>query len=144
MARDKAQEQIIIDTGILYAIADKRDAWHKASVSFITDFTGRLVLASTVVPEVCYLINKYLGQKAEVVLLNAIVNREFVVEHPDARDIQRCIEIIQTYSNVNLGYVDASIVAISERLGISNILTADRRHFSIIKPKTCSHFNLLP
>lgn len=42
------------------------------------------------------------------------------------------------------GFVDASIVAISERLGIPKILTADRRHFSAIQPKHCVAFTLLP
>jgi predicted nucleic acid-binding protein len=43
-----------------------------------------------------------------------------------------------------LGFVDVSLVAVSERLKISAIATTDRRHFSRIRPKHTAAFRLLP
>ncbi len=42
------------------------------------------------------------------------------------------------------GFVDASIVAMAERLKICGILTTDRRHFAAVKPEHCKEFTLLP
>jgi uncharacterized protein len=46
--------------------------------------------------------------------------------------------------NSELDFVDAAIVTISERLGIDCVLTLDRRDFSIIRPKHCDYFQILP
>jgi len=54
----------------------------------------------------------------------------------------RCAEVMRRYPNV--GFVDASIVAIAERLKIEAIATTDRRHFQSIRPKHTKAFRLLP
>ncbi len=144
MEKSRKIDSAVIDTGIVYAIADARDLWHKQAVDFVTAFKGRLILPSTVIPEACYLLNTYLGQSAEIAFINSLINRELAVEHFHADDLPRSIEIIKKYSDSNIGFVDASIIAISERLKVCKILTTDRRHFSIIKPEHCDAFSLLP
>jgi uncharacterized protein len=42
------------------------------------------------------------------------------------------------------GTVDASIVATAERLGIREIATVDRRHFTVVRPDHVDAFTLLP
>ncbi|MEW6002587.1 MAG: PIN domain-containing protein [Nitrospirota bacterium] len=137
-------ESVIIDTGIIYALADKKDSWHKKAFDFITIFKGKLVIPSPAIPEVCYLLNIYLGQSAEMSFIHSLINKELSIEHFNANDLIRCAELLKHYDNLNLGFVDASIVAISERLKIHRILTTDRRHFSVVKPKHCEAFTLLP
>jgi predicted nucleic acid-binding protein len=99
---------------------------------------------STVIPEACYLLNTYLGQSAEITFINSIINKELTIAHFIAVDLTRCIELLKKYDKLNLGFVDASIIAVSERLKIKKILTTDRRHFSVIRPKHCDAFTLLP
>jgi predicted nucleic acid-binding protein len=135
---------VVIDTGIVYAIADIKDSWHKPAVDFVNTFKGRLIISSTVIPEACYLLNTYLGQSAETVFINSLINREMVVEHFNAHDLNRSVELLKKYKDSNIGFVDASTIAITERLNISKILTTDRRHFSVIKPSHCAAFTLLP
>ena len=43
-----------------------------------------------------------------------------------------------------LGRVDATTMAIAERLKIEIILTLDRRDFSMYRPKHCAAFRLVP
>ena len=43
-----------------------------------------------------------------------------------------------------LGTSDASVVAVAERLGIAEVATLDRRHFSVVRPKHVPAFTLLP
>ena len=144
MERGKKIDRIIIDTGIVFALADRKDAWHRRSVIFIKTFNGRLIIPSTVVPEICYLLNKFLGKPAEVKFISSLADRELLIEHYDINDLKRCIELLNKYRDANIGFVDASLIAISERMNIRKLLTTDRKHFSFITPKHCKSFNLLP
>lgn len=144
MEKTSKIERVIADTGIVYALADKKDAWHERAVRFVEDFQGRLVLPSTTIPEICYLLNSCLGAKAELIFVNALINRELAVEHITHGDLIRSAELLQAHKDLNIGMVDASVAAIAERLNITHILTADRRLFSVIKPKHCKTFTLLP
>jgi hypothetical protein len=48
------------------------------------------------------------------------------------------------YAAARIGFVDASVVATAERLGISRILTTGRGDFAMIGPRHCKTFELLP
>ena len=85
-----------------------------------------------------------IGQSAEVVFVNSLADRELMLGHFDTVDLKRCIEWLGIFDDANIGFVDASIVAMAERLKINKILTTDRRYFSIMKPKHCKEFTLLP
>ncbi len=137
-------DKVIIDTGIIFALSDKKDSWHNRSVDFLTDFSGNLIVPSTVIPEACYLLNTFLGQSAEIQFINSLANREIAIEHFSIADLTRCIEVLTKYEDHNIGFVDATLIAISERLKVTKILTTDRKHFSIIKPNHCKLFTLLP
>lgn len=134
----------LVDTGILYALADKGDAWHRRAAVSAVGFPGRLIVPASVIPEACYLLNSCLGPFAETAFLVALNNREMSVEQVTGPDMARTVEILTQYADANIGFVDASLVAVAERLGINTILTTDRRHFSLIKPAHCSAFTLLP
>jgi predicted nucleic acid-binding protein len=51
--------------------------------------------------------------------------------------------LITTYADLPLGAVDASVVAVAERLRVRQVATLDRRHFSVVRPN-CDPFELLP
>ena len=135
---------ILIDTGILYAAADIDDAWHESVKIFLKDMTDTLVVPITVLPETCYLLNNHLGQESERKLVSSIIQGELRIETLNNEDFRRSLQLLETYSDLNIGFVDASLVAIAERLKIQRILTTDRKHFSIIRPRHCQTFELLP
>jgi len=134
----------LVDTGIVYALADKADAWHRRAMESVGSFSGRLIIPLSVIPEACYLLNAYLGPSAEIAFLDALLHREMSVEPVTTPDIARAAAILKRYADANIGFVDASLVAVAERLGITSILTTDRRHFSLIKPAHCPALSLLP
>ncbi len=144
MERTGRIESVIIDTGSVYALVDKKDAWHERSRDFIEKFEGRLIIPSPVIPEICYLVNKFIGQTAEEKFIDSLIARELLTEHFNVHDLKRCNELLDKYHDQNIGFVDASVIAISERLKIPKILTTDRKHFSIIRPSHCKTFTLLP
>ncbi len=134
----------LVDTGILYAMADIDDAWHESVKTFLQNITDILIVPITVLPEICYLLNTHLGQESERKLIASIIQGELRIEGLNNEDFRRSFQILETYSDMNIGFVDASLVATAERLKITRILTTDRKHFSIVRPRHCRAFDLLP
>jgi uncharacterized protein len=59
-------------------------------------------------------------------------------------DLARMSELIETYADLRLGTVDASVIATAERLGATTIATLDRRHFTVVRPSHIDAFQLVP
>ncbi len=53
-------------------------------------------------------------------------------------------ELAEQYVDLPLGTTDASVIALAERLGISEIATTDRRHFLVVRPRHVAALTLLP
>ncbi len=66
------------------------------------------------------------------------------IESIKAIDLERVNQILKLYADSQLDFVDAVIVAIAERLRITRVLTLDRRDFSIMRPRHCDYFEILP
>jgi uncharacterized protein len=135
---------LLLDTSALYAIADRDDKWHRAMVTAIKGRTGERVVPVSVLIEACYLIGSYLGPAAERHLIRATIRGEFLLEGLSLGDLERAEAILQKYADANIGFVDASVVAVAERLKIQTVVTTDRRHFRMFRPKHCRTFELLP
>ena len=144
MAKAYFLESAIIDTGIIYALADRTDLWHRKAADFVASFTGKLIVPITVVPEASYMLNTHLGTVADRSFLTSIIEGGLAVEPCSVADVSRSLDIMGKYADANFGLVDASVMAIAERLKITKILTCDRRHFSLFRPKHCTGFELYP
>jgi uncharacterized protein len=44
----------------------------------------------------------------------------------------------------HLGGVDAGLIAVAERLGLTTIATLDHRHFGVVRPRHVDALTLLP
>ncbi len=135
---------ILVDTGPLYAMADRDDDWHTRIVTFLTHSRDDLIVPVAVLPEAAYLLAAHLGPDAEQKLVQAVVNGELTLESLTVQDLPRILELLSRYAAAEIGFVDAAVVATAERLRISRILTTDRRDFSLIRPRHCKAFELLP
>jgi uncharacterized protein len=135
---------ILVDTGPLYAMADRDDDWHLRVVRFLKRSRDELVVPVAVLPEAAYLLAAHLGPAAEQALVRSVANGEMALEALTLQDLRRTLELLSRYAAARIGFVDASVVATAERLQISRILTTDRRDFSLIRPRHCRVFELLP
>ncbi len=91
-----------------------------------------------------YLLGSRLGVEPEVRFLGDLADGAFGVEPVAASDWMRIAELVARYRDLPLGTVDASVVAAAERLGIREIATVDRRHFSVVRPNHVDGFTLIP
>jgi hypothetical protein len=121
-----------------------RDAGHEAVRVYATQTLDLLLVPVTVLPEADYLMTTRLGTRVAVAMLRSVVRGELKLEELTIADLARSIELIEQYAHSNIGFVDASIVAIAERLRITRVLTLDHRHFAMVRPRHCPALELLP
>ena len=134
----------LLDSGFLYGFIDEADEHHEAVSEVFGKIREPIILPVPAITEVAYFVSKNLGVAALAKFLDEISETDFILETPTAEDYKRAAEILRTYNDANLDFVDALIVAIAERLNITKILTIDRRHFGIFKPSHCEAFEILP
>ena len=135
---------IVVDTGPLVAIADADDRDHVRCLAALSEVSRPLIVPTTVLTEVCYLLERELGTAAESAFLQSFRDGTLTLAHITLDDLDRMAELVTTYANLPLGAVDASVVAIAERLGTTEIATLDRRHFAVVRPRHADAFTLLP
>ena len=135
---------LIADTGPLYALADADDEYHDTVKAFASKNRETVIVPGPVVVEVCYLILEHLGSVAEVAFLRSLSQRELLLEQPTAKDLDRSIQILEQYRDSKFGMVDATVMAMAERMGLQTILTLDWRHFSTFRPKHVDAFIIVP
>jgi predicted nucleic acid-binding protein len=133
---------VLVDTGVLYAAADTSDAWHGRVRRWLERNSEPLLVPVTVVPEVTYLLATRLGPDAERALLGSLAAGELGLEQVTRADVARCEALLEDYGHI--GFVDASVVAVSERLHVRVVATTDRRHFAAVRPRHVKAFDLVP
>jgi predicted nucleic acid-binding protein len=133
----------LVDTGAIVAVLDRRDPGHRRVLSFLERDPDGMLVPVTVLPEADDLVVARHGVRAELVMLRGVATTFELVDFT-ADDLDRAIELIEQYADAEIGLVDASVVAIAERLRIARILTLDRRRFSFVKPRHCTALELVP
>ncbi len=133
---------LLIDTGIFVAAADRDEPHHIASADVLR---GRdLAVAAPVITETAWMIETRLGPDAEARFLALVTSDRFQIQDLRLVDSQRSIELIRQYADLGLGFVDASIIAIAERLNLTDIATHNHRDFAVVRPAHCDAFELIP
>lgn len=132
----------VVDTGPLVAAMDQDDPRHEASRNALEMGGVVHVVPAMVIAEVLYFIGRRLGPEVEARFLAGI--GEMDVRGPLPEDWGRIGELVSQYRAFPLGGIDASVVALAERLDTDLLITLDRRHFGAIKPRHCDGFTLLP
>ena len=127
----------------MVGLVDKDSVKHNAIKEISMDDGNEIIIPSPTIPEVCYVLNKNFGPEIELRFIEDIASAELQVEVLEFKDVLRIPEIIKKYGSLNIGFVDAAVTAISERLHINKILTLDNRHFNTIVPRGFDYFDIL-
>jgi uncharacterized protein len=132
----------LFDSGVLFAALDRSDRWHRHAARLIGACRRPPVIPVTTLAEVCYFARKMLGGAIELAFIEDIGDGAFAVEDLTNADLTRATELMGQY--LDIGFVDASVVAVAERLKIETLATLDRRHFAPIRPRHVPAFTLVP
>ena len=134
----------MVDTGPLVAAALVDDPDHEACAAWFRMVPAPLSVPDLVIPEVCYLLAQGARAPVEGAFLRSLVSGRLNVEHVVNADLERAAELVEQYADLGLGAVDASVIAVAERLGAAEIATLDHRHFTVVRPRHAAAFALLP
>jgi predicted nucleic acid-binding protein len=59
-------------------------------------------------------------------------------------DYRRALQLMVQYSDLPLDFVDAAVLAVTERLREPELVTLDHRHFSVVRPGHIPYLTLQP
>jgi uncharacterized protein len=134
---------LLVDTNILLAAADTSTPDHTRCAAVLDDHLD-LAITAPVAVETAWMIESRLGPDAEAVFVASIADNELAVIDLTAVDWARCAELIAVYADLGLGLVDASVIAVAERLGVTTVATLNRRDFTVVRPSHCNALDLIP
>lgn len=136
---------VLIDTSFLLAALYSRDQHYKKANETIQLFDAkRCVIPAPALLELFHVGIARSNYGRAIEMLERVEKAGFEVESVTGIDRLRMLEIMHQYASADFDYADVALMALSERLNITQVYTFDRRDFSIFRPKHCSYLDLLP
>lgn len=135
---------LVVDTGPLLAALDLDDADHARCAQLLSDSTEDLVVPMLVLGELDYWCRKLGLEDAWLTFLDDVDAGAWRVEAPSRGDLRRARELQTAYRDLGIGVVDASVIALVERLDEGKVATLDHRHFATVRPGHTDALTLLP
>lgn len=135
---------LVIDTGVLLAAIEPRDDHHGACAELLRDANEARIVPAPVLVELEYLLRKVADPGAFRGFLADADRGAFTIDPLLREDYQRVSELLELYADLRLGFVDAAVLAVTERMGERKLATLDHRHFLVLRPRHVEALELLP
>ncbi len=135
---------LICDTGPLLSALDAADPDHERCARSLTTADEDLVVPALVLAELDYWCGRRLPPEAWLIFLDDLLAGVYRVEPPTGADLARCRDLQAHYADLAIGLVDASVMALAERISEPKIATLDQRHFRAVRPLHVDAFQLVP
>ena len=117
----------LIDAGPIIALFNKNDKYHEKIKGFLKNYTGKLLSTWPVVTEVSHMLD--FNVQTQIDFLTWINLGGITLENIDHDDISRIIELSRKYSDIPMDLADASLVVLSEKKSINQIITIDSDYY---------------
>ncbi len=135
---------ILLDTSGLLSYLDVRSREHADCVSALESSIGPYLLSPFVLAELDHMVSDRLGADAAMELLGEVAGGVYRLEPLDAADITAAHDVLTRFRDLRAGLADASVVVLSRRYGVDDVLTLDQRHFRVLSPAPGRSFRILP
>jgi uncharacterized protein len=126
------------------ATFDRNDPDHEPCAQLLAEVRGLRVVPAPVLVEFDYFAARELDRRAVTTMIDEIRHGNYRVEDLTDSDYQRVGELLATYADLRVGFVDAAVLAVTERLREPKLATLDHRHFSVMRPRHVETLELLP
>ncbi len=133
---------MLLDTGPLVALLWQGDGAHEACLRVYESLECELVTTEPVVTEAMYLLGRHAhGPDAciEFVLRGGAVP---VGMTPGMWQYARIL--MRKYADLPIDFADATLLALAEETGITDVFTLDERDFSLYRTRRGRTFDVLP
>lgn len=135
---------LLVDTNIWLAAGDRRSTHHPDCSRLLARHADDLAAPVPVIAKTSWLLLDRGGADAQLRFVSMIINGGLRSVDLTDGDWARVLELLGTYADLPLDVIDASIVAIAERLGITAIATLNQRDFRVVRPRHVDSFDLVP
>lgn len=135
--------QAVADTGFIVALTNTNDTAHVSARQNFIRFE-QIFLPQSTLTEILFLIRRDAGTATVINFLDSLYRSRLKLTCLNDHDIKRTTQLLKQYQDSRIDFVDASVMAMAERLEIRNILTLDRRDFSLVRPEKWDYFELYP
>ncbi len=117
----------LIDAGPIIALFNKNDAYHKVVKTFLKTHKNKLVTSWPVITEASHMLD--FNVQVQIDLFKWIRLGGLIIEEVRFQDIDRIIALSEKYSDIPMDLADASLVVLSEKLKIKEIITIDSDYY---------------
>jgi predicted nucleic acid-binding protein len=133
-------EIVLVDTGPLVAIANKRDKFHPGCSEFLKNYRGRLLTTWAVLTEFAHLADSI---SATLPLYHWIERGGLELMPLGREELVAAIDWIERYADRPMDLADASLVVAALKTGCAKILTLDRGDFETYRLPGRKRFTLV-
>lgn len=131
---------VLVDTGPLVALANRRDHWHERCVRFLDGFQGELLTTWPVLTEFSHLAD---SAQALVQLQNWIARGGLRIHALGQEEFKTVVDWMQRYADRPMDLADASLVQAACATGIQHVWTIDRADFETYRLPNRKRFRLV-
>jgi len=135
---------LLLDTGVVIAALDRREPQYPACRELIETSVESVGILAPTICEIDHLIGRRLGPSAMPLLLRDIEKGAYKLADLTLLDFPRVRELMERYADLDVGFVDAAVLAIVERLNEPKLATLDRKRFGAMRPRHLDALELLP
>jgi predicted nucleic acid-binding protein len=135
---------LLVDSSFLYELFNQSAPYHAAAQLVASKLHQPLMIPEVILTEVAFLFRRAGGVPAVVRFLDALLISQPQIESITYEDLARARQIMQMYADSKLDFVDCCLMALAERLKITQVCTFDQRDFAIFRPAHCDYLELLP
>lgn len=132
--------KVLVDTGPLVALANRRDRWHAPCVAWLKDFQGELLTTWPVLTEFSHLV----AQPQAALALYRWVAKGGIKIHPLGQgDVATTADWMERYADRPMDLADASLVLAAMATGVTHVWTLDRNDFEVYRLPGRKRFHLV-
>jgi uncharacterized protein len=135
---------ILLDGSTIVAAADRADLNHETAVAWFGRVDEPLLIGSAALGELDLLLQRELGLTATLAVIRSITDGAIRAVSPTDADLVRVAELLTETAEHQPRLIDATLVAVAERLRINRVATFDRRSIAIFRPRHVRAFDLEP
>ena len=133
--------ELLLDTGGLVSLLDRSQARHLECVHWFDAFDGSVVSTEAVLTEATHLLGGVRGG-ADACIAFFLQGGATLI--PSSRgSLERCGQLMAKYRDLPMDFADATLVALAEELGATQVLTLDQ-DFHVYRIRGRKRFEPVP
>ena len=118
------QDRILIDAGPFIALFDAGDIFHKKMQDFLRKHHYSYISTLAVLTEVSHMLD--FSVKAQQDFYEWVIIKGVIIADINQHDMPRIAELTKKYSDLPMDFADATLVVVSEKTGIKEIISLDK------------------